>query len=118
MEESTAAHCWQSPLSDDLKNATNETDKSYLLEKALREGAKSAEWSKFAQMTTLPPEGTTYLFDLHAGPWIIFMDRGGLITQCYRVIVGTGYKNELVAERTVCPASRNCRRKAVKKTRQ
>lgn len=87
-----------------LKNATNETDKKELpLEKALREGAKSAEWSKFAQMTTLPPEGTTYLFDLHAGPWIIFMDRGGLITQCYRVIVGAGYKNELVAERTCCP---------------
>ena len=87
-----------------LKNATNEMNEQELtLEKALRDGVKTPEWSRFAQGTNLPPTGTIYLFDLHAGPWVIYMDRHGLITQCYRVIIGAGYKNELVAERTCCP---------------
>jgi hypothetical protein len=91
-----------------LKDASNEIDENGLpLEKALLAGAKSDEWSKHSRITNLTPGGTSYLFEMHTGPWIIFMDQGGLITQCYRVIIQPGSKNELIAEKTCCaPRSR------------
>lgn len=91
-----------------LKDATNEIgEKGLPMERVLFEGAKSDEWRKHARITNLTPGGTSYLFEMHVGPWIIYMDQGGLITQCYRIVIQPGNKNELIAEKTCCaPRSR------------
>ncbi len=91
-----------------LTKATNKiVDDELVLFKLLKESTQTDQWKELSQTVQPGPDGTTVLFNLKPGPWIVFIDQSGLITQCYRMVVKPNQPNNLIADKVAAvPRSR------------
>ncbi len=79
------------------------TDSGFQLEQTLVKAARESEWSSQSQQSTVAIGGVSTLLNLKPGPWIVYLNQKDLITQCYRVLIPSEGKKELVADKPCAP---------------
>jgi len=77
-----------------LASATNASmNTAPVMETVFLSARESADWISHAQRSQVMATGVSNLFNLHPGPWIIYMNQNSVIVQCYRVIIAPGSNN-------------------------
>ncbi|MBN1296134.1 hypothetical protein JXA80_05090 [bacterium] len=83
-----------------LAGASNAVDgHAPVMESVFLRAAAQPEWVGLVRTGQVMATGETNLFNLHPGPWVLYLNQYGVIVQCYRMIVQPG-ANQLIADKT------------------
>lgn len=67
------------------------------MEAVFIKASQTPDWQPHARRSQVMSTGVSTLFNLHPGPWIVYMNQYSVIVQCYRVLIQPG-SNELTAD--------------------